>query len=317
MNTKSNMTAVNTQTRRSFCKRIAVGTAATTLSPTDLFSKDAPYRLRYILASSMYGQLPLKDILPEVHKTGAEHIDIWPLRHANQREQIEEMGHDRFADLLKKHNVKLGMLTHYDLGPFKLQPQMPFAKKFNAEIMIAGSGGPKGLSGPELKSAVEQFIEKMKPHIAAAETAGVTIGIENHANALIESPDAIRYLAEFAPSKHIGIALAPYHLPQDPKLLAKLIEDIGPGLAHFYAWQHGHGCIEKLPKDEEMLQMPGRGSLDFAPIMAALQKTNYGGWVSVFMHPVPRGIPILPTAKQVTDAINQSRRYLETCLAKA
>ena len=32
------------------------------------------------------------------------------------------------------------------------------------------------------------------------------------------------------------------------------------------------------------------------------------------MHPVPRGIPILPTAREVTDAVNRSRRYLEECL---
>jgi hypothetical protein len=50
------------------------------------------------------------------------------------------------------------------------------------------------------------------------------------------------------------------------------------------------------------------------PILAALKKINYAGWTSVFMHPVPRGIPILPTAPAVTDAINRSREYLEECL---
>ena len=34
----------------------------------------------------------------------------------------------------------------------------------------------------------------------------------------------------------------------------------------------------------------------FVPIVAALKKIRYAGWTSVFMHPVPRGIPILPTS---------------------
>ncbi len=31
------------------------------------------------------------------------------------------------------------------------------------------------------------------------------------------------------------------------------------------------------------------------------------------MHPVPRGIPIMPTATEVSTEINRARRYLEEC----
>jgi sugar phosphate isomerase/epimerase len=155
----------------------------------------------------------------------------------------------------------------------------------------------------------------MKPHVETAEKNGIVIGIENHGNSTISSPDSLRWFAEFSPSKYLGIALAPYHLPQEPLLLAKLIEELGPKLAHFYAWEHGKGCMTKMPKDEEMLQLPGRGPLDFKPLMAAIRKINYCGWTSVFMHPTPRGIPILPTAAEVTSAVNQTRKYLEECLA--
>ncbi len=90
-----------------------------------------------------------------------------------------------------------------------------------------------------------------------------------------------------------------------------MIEDLGPKLVHFYAWQYGKGCFEKLPKSEELLQLPGRGPLDFGPLMAALKKVGYTGWTEVFMHPVPRGIPILPTAEEVTAEVNRARAYLD------
>ena len=151
----------------------------------------------------------------------------------------------------------------------------------------------------------------MKPHIAAAEKHGITISIENHGSALIESPDSMRWLIELTDSPHLGIALAPYHLPDDAQLVAQLIEDLGQGLALFYAWQHGMGCHEKLPKGQELMQMPGRGSLDFAPILSALKKINYTGWTEIFMHPVPRGIPILDSTADVTDEINRARHYLD------
>ena len=79
----------------------------------------------------------------------------------------------------------------------------------------------------------------------------------------------------------------------------------------FYAWQHGHGCMEKLPKEEELLQMPGRGELDFAPLVSALKRAEFAGWTSIFMHPVPRGIPILETTEAVTEEINRARAHMD------
>ena len=272
---------------------------------------EKPFELNYILASCMYGTTPLAEIVPEVKKSGSEHIDIWPRVHGNQREQVEAMGNDAFAALLATHGVGLGISTRFDLGPFGLEEEMAFVREFGASLIVTGSKGPKGLVGEELRAAVADFAKGLKPHIAAAEKHDITISIENHGSALIETPDSMKWLIEFTDSPHLGIALAPYHLPDDAELVAKLIEALGQGLALFYAWQHGMGCHEKLPKEQELLQLPGRGSLDFAPILAALKKINYSGWTEIFMHPVPRGIPILDSTADVTGEINRARHYLD------
>jgi sugar phosphate isomerase/epimerase len=298
-------------TRRQMGRALAAGGALLAFPGPSQGGAENPFGLQYILASCMYGTLKLEEILPEVRKSGAEHIDLWPRRHGDQREQMEAMGHDAFAELLRKHNVKLGMTTRYDLGPFGLQDEMRVVRKFGGRLIVTGSRGPRDVSGSEAKAAVGRFIEEMKPHVARAEAAGVVIGIENHGHALIATPDSLRWFAELSRSPNLGIALAPYHLPQDEALLARLIEDLGPRLVHFYAWQHGMGCMTKLPKDQELQQMPGRGPLEFRPLLAALKKINYGGWIEIFMHPVPRGIPILDTAEQVTAQINRAREYLE------
>jgi len=297
--------------------------AATALAAAPALAAKPKFRLNYILSSSMYGTLPLKDILPEVAKTGADTIDIWPRVHGNQREQIEAMGHEAFAKLLRNHKtakgpVRMGCITRYDLGPFGLQKEMAFAKKFGTKVMVCGGRGQRGLKGAELKAEVKKFSELMKPHLAAAEAANVTITIENHSSNLINTPDSLKWLAEFAPNKHLGIALAPYHLETlgvDAAGHAALIKALGKRITMFYAWQHGMGCHKKLPKEQELLQMPGRGKLDFTPIVGALKAINYNGFMSIFMHPVPRGIPILPTAAACTTEINRARAYLDKCLA--
>ena len=304
-----------TEPRRSFLQRSAAGLAAAVV-PSVLGAADSEsFRLRYIVGSCMYGYTPVAEILPEVEKSGATAIDIWPKVHGNQREQLDELGEERFAELLAEHNVSLGCLTQYKLGPFGLQDEMRLAERLGCKLIVTGAVGPKGLAGGELKQAVREFAQKLRPHLEVAEATGVTIAIENHGNNLVDSPDAIRWLLELAPSPHLGIALAPYHLPQETELLAGLIRDIGGRLAMFYAWQHGMGCMTKLPKEQELLQLPGRGDLDFGPLLAALKAIDYRGWTEIFMHPVPRGIAILDSTEQVTAEINRARGYLESKLA--
>lgn len=303
------MTAHSLQvTRRDF---LATGAAAAiSLGVTSTAAAAAKLRPNYIVGSCMYGYTSLAEIVPEVRKTGATALDIWPKVHGNQREQLDDMGERAFAELLKKHDVTLGCITQYKLGPFGLQNEMRLAQRLGCSTMVTGGRGPKGLKGTELKTAVGKFIEQMKPHVAVAEETGVTIAIENHGNNLIESPDSLKWLADLRPSKHLAIAFAPYHLPQDEKLLSDLIRELGESIAMFYAWQHGMGCHQKLPKEQELLQMPGRGSLDFEPLLMALGDINYHGWTEIFMHPVPRGIPILEPTSAVTAEINRSRDYL-------
>ena len=176
-------------------------------------------------------------------------------------------------------------------------------------ITVAGRG-----QGDTDKQRVKAFLEMMKPSLEKAEEQGVVLGIENHANTLLDTPSSIRWFAEMNDSPHLGIALAPYHLPQEPERIAELILHLGPFLVFFQGWQHGMGCMKKLPKEQEMLQMPGRGPLDFRPIVAALRKIDYQGWTEIFMHPVPRGIPIRDTTAAVTEEILRARTYLDGCL---
>lgn len=279
----------------------------------------AAFKLNYILASSMYGQLPLAEILPEVTKTGATVLDVWPKKHGSQREEIDSIGVDAFAAMMKTHGLRLGCSTRFDLGPLKLHDEMPFVKQLGGDMIVCGTvsrGRPKNAA--ELKAVVKKFAETMKPHAAKAEESGVTIALENHSNWVFDHPDSMRWFFDFLQSPRVGVALAPYHLHAyklGPEDLASLIRDLGPNLKLFYAWEYGKGCMKKLPKQEELMQLPGVGSFDFGPAVRALRTIDFQGYTEIFMHPVPRGIPIQPTAAQTTEQINLSRRYLNGLLS--
>ena len=149
-------------TRRSFLETVAAAGAVSAVSGLEaIASAQEPVpeprglKLKYIVASCMYGYMYLGEILPEIAKCGASHLDLWPKRHGNQREQLQDLGEELFGRLLEKHAVKVGCITQYPLGPFGLQEEMRLAKRLGCELIVTGGDGPKGLAGADLKKAVE------------------------------------------------------------------------------------------------------------------------------------------------------------------
>jgi len=272
---------------------------------------------RYVLSSAMYGDLPLEAVLAEAKRAGCESVDIWRKVHATHREQITEMGDEAFQSLLEKHETKMSVSTCYPLGPFKQDDELRWVKKNGGFLTVCGSGrmGEKDPVGEEAKRQVKAFFEKLKPHYELAEELGVTMAIENHKNAMLSSPDSIRYFAEMNPSKNVGIAFAPHHLYDAVEEIPGLLRDCGKeNLPFIYFQEHHPSSKTKMAKEEELKQLPGFGSLDYVPILAALQVVEFSGLAEIFMHPVPRGIPVLPTAEEITDVILKSRAYIEECL---
>ena len=56
--------------------------------------------------------------------------------------------------------------------------------------------------------------------------------------------------------------------------------------------------------------------LDFGPLMRQLAAMNFAGPVEIFMHPVPRGVPILDTVAAITAEVNRARTALLAGLGK-
>ncbi len=305
-------------TRRAFCRAVsaaAVGTIAGAASAAEP-SKGKAFQLRYLLGSAMYGVAELSTILPHVRKTGAEHIDLWPKPHGNQREQVDAIGLDAFQAMLAEHQVKLGGISRYDLFPLDLDAEISVCAALGGSVLVGHGRGSRNLKGDALRDSVAQLAREMQAIGAKAAEHGITLAVENHSGTRLHSPDAVRWFADMAPPG-VGLAFAPHHLPQDPDLLAELIEHCGSKLAFFYAQQHGNGSSAKQPRESELLQMPGRGPLDFQPLIAALKKINFQGFTEIFMHPYPRGLPIHDTPQLVTTEINRARAYLDACAAKA
>jgi sugar phosphate isomerase/epimerase len=155
----------------------------------------------------------------------------------------------------------------------------------------------------------------MKPHAAKAEELGIRIAIENHSNQALHHPDSLRAFAELNKSPALGVAFAPHHLHEWADQIPALLRDLGArNLPFMYFQEHSEGIFKKASKEEELRQMAGRGKLDYRPIVKALRDIRFNGQVELFMHPTPRGIPVMSSTAEVTALINESRAYVEKCV---
>ena len=276
------------------------------------------FKLRYVLSTNQYGTLPIADILPEVQRAGCEGLDVWAGRWGNQREQIDAMGHEAFAALLRRQRVGVSTYTCMDPGFLKAGPHLKAMKSFGGNMVVAGFGGggpgAKDLRGDDLRRAIRAQVERLKPAFDLAGEQGVKLAIENHLNSLLETPDSLPMLADAIAAPHVGVAFAPFHLPQDAVLLGRLVGDLGDRLFYYYAWQYGDGS-GNLPPAAQKKQLPGVGPLDFTPMLAALKRHRFNGWTSIFMHPTPRGSPLHPSIPAVTAELNRARDHLERLVA--
>ena len=275
------------------------------------------FQLRHVLSSALYGDLPTADVIAQVSRLKCESVDIWPKVHATQREQVAEMGDEAFQKLLSENHTSMSVSTCYPLGSFGQDDEMRWVKKNGGYLTVAASGsmGDKDPRGAEAERQVKAYFEKLKPHYELAEELGVTMAIENHANSMLSHPDSIRAFAEHNPSKHVGIAFAPHHLHDYIDEIPGLIRDLGADqLPFFYFQEHSPASKELMDKKIELQQLPGLGTLDYVPIIGTLKEIGFRGLVEIFMHPVPRGIPILPTVDEIAEVMLKSREYVDGCV---
>ncbi|MDF1811094.1 MAG: hypothetical protein P1V20_02740 [Verrucomicrobiales bacterium] len=301
--------------RRDCLKSISATGAAAALPGLLSAQNDAKFAFKYVLASTMYGNMKLSRILPELEHTGCEGLDIWCKPHGTQREEIDKMGVDSFAAMLKNYDAKALVFTCLPAGCYGLKPEMPVMQKLGGKIIVSSSPSVEILKGSETRAAVKKLIEEMAPHADEAAEHGLTIALKNGPGQVLSSPESILHFGEFNRHPSLGIALAPQYLKKDILRIPEIILELGNrNLSLIYLQEHGDGAFHKLQKTFELEQLPGRGTLSYSVVAKALKLIEFSGYAEISMYTTPRGLPALEDSEQITELINESRIYVDNCV---
>ena len=294
------LSSVNLLERRQFLRCTAAALALSGLSGRAIAGPASVWRMRLAFSSVMLAELPIEEVCARAAQLGFEAIDIWcpfgKCKHLT--DVVARLGPVGLKDLLAKHKLALASFTTYAVGPEKVgfPAYAEFIGKFGGGVVVRESEYKK-VKPENLTAEMRAFFEKLKPQIEMAAENKVRLAIENHSDAMLNSPDSFKAFLDLNPApKHVGLGIAPYHLQHIKAPVDEVIRIAGSQLLFFYAWQADGG----------IKQLPGHGPANFLPWLKALADIRYAGFVNPFMHGEPA-----PDA--LAAAITNSRDYLIDC----
>jgi sugar phosphate isomerase/epimerase len=138
-------------------------------------------------------------------------------------------------------------------------------------------GGPLA-HGQGRQSALDLFVEILKPLAEHAHNLGVLLLIEPEPELLIETTDQYLEVADRVNAPSIGLNFDVGHAFCVREDLPAAIAKLAPHIRHYHfediaATRVHHHLV------------PGMGAIDFTEVVAAIRKTGYDGWLTVELYP--------------------------------
>ena len=210
---------------------------------------------------------------------GIKELDIWSIKGwcEHMPPLAPELDIAPIRETLDKHHLHCRAFSMYASSDDIVRSRFKPLHDLGGKVFVRGSDKPT--------VSVKDFAARVRSLAEAAHDFGVTLAIENHANAVIDSIASMVELCERVNHPGLGIALAPIHLHRRKEETADAIRKLGrEHIPLFYAWDWGP-TADKFWKDPQE-QVPGRGVIPFKPMLKALADIKYDKPLCVFAHGV-------------------------------
>lgn len=175
---------------------------------------------------------------------------------------------------------------------------LQLAVDLGAPHITTEPGGPL-FPGQTWESAADIFYDELMPCVELAENLGMPLLIEPEPDLLIERFAQYSSFMERIDSPVVGLNFDVGHaycVGEDPQ---DWIAKMAPQTRHYH--------LEDIAATRVHQHLvPGRGAIDFAATLTAIEKTGYDGWLTVELYPYLDD----PDA-----AAREAREYLSNCLA--
>jgi sugar phosphate isomerase/epimerase len=154
---------------------------------------------------------------------------------------------------------------------------LTLAKELGSPCITTEPGGPVE-QGQSWKSALQLFVEMIKPVADHAEKEGVLLLVEPEPGLLIETADQFLEFMQHIQSPAVGLNFDighAYCVKDDP---ATTIPRVAKYIRHFH--------LEDIAATRVHQHLvPGEGTIDFGAALKAIRAMDYQGWITIELYP--------------------------------
>jgi D-psicose/D-tagatose/L-ribulose 3-epimerase len=274
------------------------------------------YRFRHAICNEIFENRPLADTCRAVRKAGYAGIEIAPFTLAEDPCAIPRAARSEYRGVIASEGLRFAGLHWLMVTPKGLHVTTPDAgvreKSWrhirglidlcadlgDGGVMVFGSPGQRGTTaGATAAEATRRYVDGLASVAPHALDRGVTVLVEalprNQCDVVVSLDEAAAIVREIG-SPAIQTMFDSHNAADETEPHAALIEK------HFAAIRHVH-------VNETDGGHPGTGDYDFGPVLEALRRRNYGGWVSL------EAFDFKPGAETIA---SDSLRYLESKISE-
>lgn len=241
------------------------------------------------ICNEIFSSWDIEKTIRYVKSVGYDGLEIAPFTLANSVFEISDKERERIKNLAEKYELEI-IGTHWLLvKPEGLSISSPdsdlrkktssyfeelvrFTSDIGGKIMVLGSPKQRSISqGQTRQQVIDYFKEVIKKPLEVAREREITICLEplarKETNFVNTASEAISIIKEIN-HPNLKLILDVKAMSDEQRPYSEIINEGKEYLAHFHA-------------NDENLLGPGFGKVDFVPIIEALKKISYKGYLSV------------------------------------
>jgi sugar phosphate isomerase/epimerase len=274
------------------------------------------HRFRHAICNEVYQGWDFDKACRHIRETGYEGIEIAPFTLAEDPATISPAARRNYRDIIAGEGLQFVGLHWLMVAPKGLHVTTPEADLRERSwihirnlidlcadlgeggVMVFGSPLQRGTTGGSTRAeATTRFVEGMRSVAPHAESRGVSILIEalpaNQTDVIGSLDEAVEIMGQVA-SPAVRTMFDTHNAVDETEPHASLIEK------HFAHIRHVH-------VNETDGGHCGTGDYDFRPVLGALRKLNYSGWISL------EAFDFSPGAERIA---TESLKYLNSIIDK-
>jgi len=232
-------------------------------------------------------KVPVDEALAHLAGLGFDGVELTVIPgYTTELSKLDAVERSRIRQLLQKHHLILpAIAAHSSLlsndkethaaNMARLKGAVDLAVEWAQEDIIPAIDTTPGGRPEEWDAVRDLLVERTRELVEYAQARNVTIAMEPHVGAVIDTPEKVLQLLELVDSPYLKVNFDISHFNIQGLAIEETVAALAPHTVHTHVKDE-----RGLVPDFEFL-IPGEGNFDYVTYLKAMQAHGYDGFISV------------------------------------